>query len=1330
MRSWGVFEFKVFSYKMDRLAPLAGLLLLARPIAGAAANGSSSLSFAQPTGYSTSSYNASAQPTPFTRTDYSHNALAALWDQVGPVVTGTVTTTVEPTLEPSVYPQPDPRYYHALVGTGYPETEGLKLPKNFVWGLSSSAYQIEGAAKDEGKGPSIWDLLSHRVPNFVADNTTGDVVAQHYYLYKQDFARLAKLGIKAFSPSFSWPRFFPFGNGPVNEEAVAHYDDVIATMHANEIHPSVTLFHWDTPLAIFNEYGGWTDRRVVDDFFNYAKFVITRYDAFVDEWFTINEPQYCNWQYASYPAGEYYPAPNGVWPGIKARFLCGHYTLLAHAKVAKWYHEEFKGRGRITFKNSGNYYEANSTKPEDEVARQRNFDFSIGWFGGCWTDGDYPQSLKDTLGDLLPEFTQEEKDLIKGSCDFYAIDPYSSFVAFEVNGGLEACTSNRSHPSFPDCAGSASIAPNGFPIGPAADPAMSWFYSAPAGVRRYLKHITQVLFPSIPDIVVSEFGFAEPFEAQWSNINAALWDLKRADYYQQYLDNILLSIHVDGVNVTGAWGWSIYDNFEWLLGTSVRFGLQYVDYESLERYPKANYKAPLLATGCHESISAPSAGKPSPVFVLADETSPDFPSPIAADRPSTPPSPASSTSPVISAPSTLPGPTTNILPSQRTPAGKRRYSFSDSDDHNDHGDQDPLSRTDRGRLTRHTSKRRRRLDGTMRLDNDDSKTSQSPSRNFTNGSSQSSAPRSPLGKHANGGSHNRTESNGSYTNGGPVANGGASVPATFFGHDREEVTRILIQSLTDLGYHNAASALCKESGFQLEGPTVAAFRSSVLNGDWEEAEELLFGSNANDNGGGVGLDASYGKPWGKSRSKSGSRQSAGLTLAEGANREVMLFWLKQQKYLELLERRDLSKALQVLRQELTPLHQDVGRLHALSAFMMCQSAEDLRHQAQWDGARGESRMHLLSDLSRSISPSVMIPEHRLAVLLDEVKDSWIANCLYHNTAASPSLYLNHNCERDDFPTKAVLDLRHHKDEVWFLQYSNDGTKLASTSKDCTIIIYETSTYRVLHQLDEHRDSGVTHLAWSPDDTKIVTCCSQPENSARIWDVKSGACIQCISDFTYPCTTAAWDPSGTRVIIGSQDDRMGCGIWDLNGDLKHNFCDGGARLRANDIAVSPNGERLVIITESSIAVFDFVSYEKIAEFQLDDVKLTSVMISQDSRHMLVSMSPDQIKLMEIDTGDVIQRFEAHVQKQFIIRSAFGGADENFVVSGSEDSRIYIWRSNGLLIEALDAHPGCVNSVAWHPKDPTTFASAGDDMRVKIWKPASASPIPTDHSGYER
>ncbi|KAL5448673.1 hypothetical protein PMIN07_009293 [Paraphaeosphaeria minitans] len=601
------------------LALLPLLCSLSALVSAQSVNGSTP-TFTLPSGYRTASFNASAQPTAFNRTDFSENALNELWNLVGPVATGPVTATVEATPEPTAYAQPDANRFHGLVGSNHPELNGVKLPKGFKWGVSSSSYQIEGAAKDEGKGPSIWDvsvlgirrfdvhclmsltlvytsevdadfglqLLAHRVPNQVLDNSTGDVVASHYWLYKQDLARLKGLGMPAFSPSFSWPRFFPFGHGPVNEAAVKHYDDVISEFVATGIRPAVTLFHWDTPLALFAEYGGWTDGRIVDHFFNYAKFVISRYDAYVDEWFTINEPQYCNWQYSYYPAGEYYPAPNGVTGGVEARFLCGHYTLLAHAKVAKWYHDEFKGHGRITFKNSGNYYEANSTSAADEESRRRNFDFSIGWFGGPWTDGDYPNTLKDTLGDLLPKLTQDEKDMIKGSCDFFAIDAYSSFMAYEIDGGVEACASNRSHPGFPECAGSKSTSPIGFPLGPAADPTMNWLYSAPSGIRQYLKHITTKLFPSIPDIVVTEFGFSEPFEGQWTSLAPALWDLRRADYFQHYLDQILLSIHEDKVNVTGAWGWAIFDNFEWGQGSQVRFGLQYVNYTSLERRPKAS----------------------------------------------------------------------------------------------------------------------------------------------------------------------------------------------------------------------------------------------------------------------------------------------------------------------------------------------------------------------------------------------------------------------------------------------------------------------------------------------------------------------------------------------------------------------------------------------------------------------------------------------------------------------------------------------------------------------------------------------------------------------
>jgi hypothetical protein len=164
---------------------------------------------------------------------------------------------------------------------------------------------------------------------------------------------------------------------------------------------------------------------------------------------------------------------------------------------------------------------------------------------------------------------------------------YTSFTATAVSGGLEACASNRSAPDFPECANSASIAPNSFPIGPAADSSVSWLYSAPSGVRRFLKHLT-VLFPTIPDIVVTEFGFAEPFESKRATKNEILWDLRRADYIQSYLDNILAAIHHDKVNVTGAWGWAIFDNFEWASGTDVRFGLQYVNYTDMTRTPKAS----------------------------------------------------------------------------------------------------------------------------------------------------------------------------------------------------------------------------------------------------------------------------------------------------------------------------------------------------------------------------------------------------------------------------------------------------------------------------------------------------------------------------------------------------------------------------------------------------------------------------------------------------------------------------------------------------------------------------------------------------------------------
>lgn len=198
------------------------------------------------------------------------------------------------------------------------------------------------------------------------------------------------------------------------------------------------------------------------------------------------------------------------------------------------------------------------------------------------------------------------------------------------------------------------------------------------------------------------------------------------------------------------------------------------------------------------------------------------------------------------------------------------------------------------------------------------------SRPYSNGSNGSpvATPNKSTSSLTNG-SSGKAESNG-HTNGHTRPTG------PFFGHDREEVTRILIQSLTDLGYHGAAGSLSRESGYELENPSVAAFRSAVQDGEWAEAESLLFGTQGPEDGG-VGLaESAAGWLRTQKRPASTNGQSRGLPLAEGANKQEMIFWIRQQKYLELLEGRDLGSALMVLRQELTPLHQSTARLHALS----------------------------------------------------------------------------------------------------------------------------------------------------------------------------------------------------------------------------------------------------------------------------------------------------------------------------------------------------------------------------------------------------------------
>lgn len=207
------------------------------------------------------------------------------------------------------------------------------------------------------------------------------------------------------------------------------------------------------------------------------------------------------------------------------------------------------------------------------------------------------------------------------------------------------------------------------------------------------------------------------------------------------------------------------------------------------------------------------------------------------------------------------------------------------------------------------------MSGTMRVDPDS--TNSNGSRHHSNGSPQSTLHKSTFANSANGHSSPTNGTSSVFRNGSSPTAPRTKAP-TFFGHDREEVTRLIIQGLADLGYQASADRLSQESGFEVESPTVAAFRYAVLQGNWLEAEALLFGSASAEDGGGVSI------------SNGETHHHTGLKFAEGADQDELRFRLREQKYLELLEGQDLTTALNVLRQELTPLHQDIGKLHKLS----------------------------------------------------------------------------------------------------------------------------------------------------------------------------------------------------------------------------------------------------------------------------------------------------------------------------------------------------------------------------------------------------------------
>ncbi|KAF8125992.1 glycoside hydrolase family 1 protein [Boletus edulis] len=527
--------------------------------------------------------------------DFSPQGLEELWNLVGPVEPPPFTTTREPSL-PIPVPSPPPPLYPTWYA---PEPSSiflnLSLPEGFIFGVATSAYQVEGATKMEGKGPTIWDWLS-RLPGFIQDNTTADITDLQYYLYKEDAARVAAIGVTAHSFSLSWARIYPFGvaGSPLNQQGLDHYSDVIDYHLSVGVEPVVTLYHWDTPLALTVYYGGFTSPQIVDDFIHYAKTVFQAYNGRVKTWYTFNEPS------VSCGFLSQYPFNVSLAPGVNsstAPYQCAYNLLRAHAGAVKAFREmgihgeiAYKNNDFLTSTHSGLPWRANDT--DDTEAVERHASFGIGMYANpVYVNGDWPQIVKDTLPEsYLPRFTEQEMADLKCSADFFAIDSYASQYVAAPPAGTAACQANMSDPAWPVCNTVVLYDSNvEWAVGPSPDPAsIAWLQATPQMLREYLQQLMD-RWPS-PKMYISEFGMDEPFESMRTELFQILEDTTTTNYFMTNLGEALLAIHEDGVPLMGTFSWAMIDNAEWYFGLEPRFGIQHVNYTTLERtYKRSAY---------------------------------------------------------------------------------------------------------------------------------------------------------------------------------------------------------------------------------------------------------------------------------------------------------------------------------------------------------------------------------------------------------------------------------------------------------------------------------------------------------------------------------------------------------------------------------------------------------------------------------------------------------------------------------------------------------------------------------------------------------------------
>ena len=423
--------------------------------------------------------------------------------------------------------------------------DGARFPDGFLWGAATASYQVEGAVREGGRGPSIWDTYSH-TPGKTLNGDNGDIAVDHYHRWHQDIELMRSLELQAYRFSIAWPRVIPSGVGAVNQKGLDFYDRLVDGLLEAGIQPWATLYHWDLPQALGDE-GGLKNRQVADAFEAYTAAVTERLGDRVKHWITINEPFVAG--FLGYWFGMHAPGETSRAGGLAA----AHNLLRMHGKAVGVVRDTVPdGEVGITLNLTSVYTLGDSEADEDEVRKHDGL--ANRWFLDPVFKGSYPEDKVEEFGDDMPEIESGDLALMSPDIDFLGVNYYTpNYVKAGTQGG-----------PF----GDPSIAPD------YERTAMGWLVE-PRGLKDMLVRVHQDYAPS--EIYITENGAA--FD------DGRVHDPRRVAYFHDHLGAAHDAIQ-EGVPLKGYFAWSLLDNFEWAEGYAKRFGIVYVDYSTQKRTPK------------------------------------------------------------------------------------------------------------------------------------------------------------------------------------------------------------------------------------------------------------------------------------------------------------------------------------------------------------------------------------------------------------------------------------------------------------------------------------------------------------------------------------------------------------------------------------------------------------------------------------------------------------------------------------------------------------------------------------------------------------------------